>query len=243
MTPDPARVEVAQASRILAQHGIMDAFGHISRRVPGRTGRFYMSRSLAPALVTVADIVELDLDGVAVAPPDARVFLERFIHAEIYRARSDVAAIVHSHAPQVVPFTVVPGARVGAICHVCGFLDGTAEPFDIADHAGPASDLLVRSSELGRHFAEHLGAQPVGLMRAHGFTAVGATVAEAVFRAVYTARNCEIQLSALRLGAPSFLNAEEARACDATTAGQADRAWGLWLHQLGEQQQEIFGDR
>lgn len=240
MSAEHARTEVAQASRILAQHGIMDAFGHVSRRVPGRTDRFYMSRSLAPALVRVADVVELDLEGNAVAPADARVFLERFIHAEVYRARPDVEAVVHSHSPQVVPFTVVRGVQVAPICHICGFLQGTAAPFDVADHAGPASDLLIRNAELGKRFAEHLGDQAVGLMRAHGYTAVGVTMAEAVFRAIYTARNCEIELAARALGTPAFLTAQEARACEAATTSQSDRAWALWLDQLGAQQQEIL---
>ena len=100
---DAPRIQVAQASRILFGLGVVDAFGHVSRRCPTRPDRFWMSRSMAPGMVHPDDVLEHDLDGNAVDAPGARVFLERFIHAEIYRTRPDVGAVAHSHAPAVVP--------------------------------------------------------------------------------------------------------------------------------------------
>jgi hypothetical protein len=79
--------EVASASRILAVQGVLDAFGHVSMRHPTAPDRFLMSRSLAPALVTAGDIMEFNLDGEACDPQGRGVFLERFIHGAIYRAR------------------------------------------------------------------------------------------------------------------------------------------------------------
>ena len=231
MTLDDARQEIADASRILAKQGLLDAFGHVSRRHPQRADRFLIPRSLAPAMVTPEDVLELDLDGVAVSQPTARVFLERFIHAEIYRRRQDVQAVVHSHSMAVLPFTVVPSVRVRAICHVCGYLHGTPVPFDIADHLGQTSDLLIRDQALGAALASHLGAASIVLMRGHGFTAVGDGVPQATFRAIHTARNCEVQRAAMALGEPIYLSEAEARACDATTTGQLDRAWNLWRHE------------
>lgn len=224
---------VAAGSRVLAQHGVLDAFGHVSARNPERPDRFFMPRSMAPALVTPGDVLELDLAAEPVSDPDARVFLERFIHSEIYLARPDVVAIVHSHAVAVVPFSAVPSVRLRPICHVCGFLAGVGQAFDIADHAGPSSDLLVRDAGLGSHLAAHLGEASVTLMRGHGFTCVGRSVEEAVFRAFYTVRNCEIQITAMGLGEPIYLTEGEMEACDETTAGQVGRAWGLWMCELG----------
>ena len=232
MNGQEARRQLVQASGILAMQGILDAFGHASCRSPDRPDRFLMSRSKAPALVADEDILELDLDGTPVSAPDERVFLERFIHSEIYRARPDVHAVVHSHAHHVIGFTVVPEARVRPIWHMCGFLGEVGAPFDVADHAGPASDLLIRSPELGQRFAEHLGTGTVGLMRSHGYTVVGRSIAEAVFHAVYTARNCHIQTAALTLGDPVYLSPGEIAACEATMTGQTDRAWDLWVHEL-----------
>lgn len=230
-----AKLQVAQGSRILAQHGVLDAFGHVSVRSPERPDRFLIPRNLAPALVTPDDVVELDLDGVAIAEhAGKRLFLERFIHGEIYRARPDVGAVVHSHAPEVLPFTVVPGAVVRPICHMCGFLQGTPAPFDVADHEGDATDLLIGTAALGRALAEHLGPNAVALMRAHGFTAVGSGVPQAVYRAIYTARNCAIELSARQLGTPVFLGESGALACEATIGTQTDRPWNLWVSQLSD---------
>lgn len=224
-----AKAILAQASRILASQGVLDAFGHISCRNPVQSEHFLISRNLAPALITPDDITELDMAANLLdRTKEIRLFLERFIHAEIYRVRPDVQAIVHSHALPVIPFTVVPGKKLRPICHMCGFLEGTSAPFDVADHVGPSSDLLIRSTDLGRALAEHLGDANVVLMRSHGFTAIGESVPEAVYRAIYTMRNCEIELSARVLGEPSFLSEGEAKACDATIRPQIIRAWDLW---------------
>lgn len=228
MTVEEAKVEVAIASRILAGEAILDAFGHVSRRHPERPDRFLISRSLAPALVTPGDVLEMDLTGAAVAAPGMPVFLERFIHAEIYRQRDDVHAVVHSHAPAVLPFSVVPSVRIQPVCHMCGFLHGTPTPFDLAEHAGPASDLLVRNASLGSALAQHLGPAAVVLMRGHGFTAVAPDIPSVTYRAIYTAKNCEIHQAALALGEPTFLTQGEAEAADACNMTQVHRPWNLW---------------
>ena len=234
MSDAASRLEVAQASRILSSVGVVDAFGHVSRRSREGADAFYLSRSLAPALVRVEDVLLHDLDGNLVAEVGTPVFLERFIHAEIYRARPDVNAVVHSHDPSVLPFTVVPGASLQPICHVCGFLAGTQPPFDVTDVAGDATNLLIQNPTLGRQFAAHLDKGAVALMRAHGFTVVGASIPQSVFRAIYTARNCQIQLAAMQLGKPRYLSDGEAAACESTTSAQADRAWKLWVHQFAD---------
>jgi HCOMODA/2-hydroxy-3-carboxy-muconic semialdehyde decarboxylase len=183
-------------------------------------------------LVTPDDVVELDLAGELISSsPSVKLFLERFIHGEIYRRRPDVQAVVHSHALPVVPFTVVPGAKLRPICHMCGFLGDAPTTFDVAVHAGPSTDLLIRNSELGRHLADHLGDASVVLMRSHGYTVVGSSVQEAVFRAVYTMKNCEMELSARVLGEPEFLSAGEAEASARTLSLVTGRAWELWLRQ------------
>jgi ribulose-5-phosphate 4-epimerase/fuculose-1-phosphate aldolase len=230
MTDAGARLEVAQASRILFGLGIVDAFGHASRRHPDNPQQFLMSRSMAPGLVTPDDVIAHELDGDAVPPATGPVFLERFIHAAIYRARPEVGGIVHSHAPSVIPFTVVD-QPVRPLAHTCGFLSGTGPAFDVAEIAGDGTDLLIRDPALGKAFADHLGHAHIALMRGHGFTAVGSDIVQAVFRAAYTASNCQLQMAAMRLGTPRYLTEAEAAACDAATSGQVPRAWNLWLTQ------------
>lgn len=230
MEGQPTTASVALGSRILGMLGVLDAFGHVSARDPADDARLLMSQSMAPALVRPSDIVSIDLDGRSRDAGD-RLFLERFIHTEIYRARPDVGAIVHSHAPAVIPFSVVADVELRPICHICGFLAGTPRAFDLADHGGDGTDLLVSSPQLGGALAGQLGGASAVLMRGHGFTVTGRDIAEAVFRAVYTVRNCEIQSAAMALGVPRYLSSREAEACERTTAGQADRAWDLWTHE------------
>lgn len=232
MTLEGVKQEISDASRILAANGILDAFGHVSRRYPEQSDRFLISRSLAPAQVTAADILTLDFDGEPIEAAGARLFLERFLHGEIYRIRPDVQAIVHSHAPAVLPFTVVPTVRARPICHMCGFLYGIPATFDVADHAGEGSDLLIRSSELGKALANHIGQAAVVLMRGHGYTAVGASIEQVTYRAIYTSKNCEIQSAALSLGNPVYISAAEAVACERAANSQVDRAWNLWKNDL-----------
>lgn len=220
--------ELAIANRILFKQGVLDAFGHVSVRHDKRVDRFLLARNMAPALVTEADILEFDLDGNPVSSEGRSIYLERFIHGEIYRARPDVMAVVHSHSPAVVPFGVVPSVPLRPICHMCGFLGERAPVFEIRDVGGDSSDLLIRDSRLGVALTRSLGSAAVVLMRGHGCTAVGISLREAVYRAVYTEVNARLQSDALRLGPVTYLNAAEAKAAASAVATQVDRAWDYW---------------
>jgi len=229
---DSVTEELVSASHILFRHNVVDAFGHFSVRHPCNPDTFLISTAKAPALVTQKDIVELDLDGRAVQGIAQSLYLERFIHAEIYRERRDVMAVVHSHSPSVVPFSVVPSMPLRPIFHMAGFLHPPAPVFEIRGSAGDGSNLLVSTPELGRALAQSIGVRSVVLMRGHGSTVVGCTLREAVFRAIYTEINARLQREALSLGTPVYLTPAEAAACLASVSTTIDRAWNLWLGQL-----------
>jgi len=225
---DPAVLEdIVVGSRILADFGVVDGFGHVSARHPTNPNHFLMSRSLAPALVTADDIMEFDLDG---NPVDARgraVFLERFIHSEIYKARPDVMSVVHTHSPGVIPFSVskVP---LRAMFHNPAFLAVGVPVWDIRKDFGETS-MLVANAALGKSLAETLGDKPVVLMRGHGDVAVGPTTKMAVFRAYYTDVNARLQAQALALGGePNYLTPGEGVKADQTNFAVMDRIWNLW---------------
>ncbi len=220
------------ANHILALKEVVDAFGHVSQRCPWNPSHFMIARSVAPASVTERDMVELDLDGNTVDPDAPPSYLERFIHAEVYRARPDVRAVVHSHSPAVIPFAVVPGVSLRSIFHLTGFLGVKPPVFEIRDTAGDGTDLLVRSAKSGAALAACLGDASTVLMRGHGSTTVGRTLPEAVFNAVYTEVNARVQYQAMQLGSPTYLSEGEAAAAAATTAGAMDRAWQLWVLQV-----------
>jgi ribulose-5-phosphate 4-epimerase/fuculose-1-phosphate aldolase len=221
--------ELVDANHILFDQGVVDGFGHVSMRHPVRSDHFVLARSMAPALVTAKDVLEFDPDGTPVEAGGPAVYLERFIHSEIYRTRPDVEAVVHSHSPAVVPFSVVSGTKLRPVCHMCGFLGAATPVFEIRDVAGPGSDLLIRDARLGAALAQSLGQSAAVLMRGHGSTVVGSTLRQAVFRAVYTEVGARLQSEAMRLGPVTYLTEEEAVATGTTNDAQIDRTWLLWL--------------
>jgi len=221
--------ELVDANHILFDQGVVDGFGHVSMRHPVRPDHFLLARSMAPALVTETDVLEFDPDGAPTKAGSPAVYLERFIHSEIYRTRPDVVSVVHSHSPAVVPFSVVSGTKLRPICHMCGFLGAAAPVFEIRDVAGPGSDLLIRDSRLGAALAQSLGQSAAVLMRGHGSTVVGGTLRQAVFRAVYTEVGARLQSEAMRLGPVTYLTEEEGEATARTNDAQIDRTWLLWL--------------
>ena len=219
--------DIVTGSRVLADFGVLDGFGHVSARDPNNPNHFLMSRSLAPALVTAGDIMEFDLDGNAVDARGRALFLERFIHAEIYKARPDVMGVVHTHSPNVIPFTIsqVP---LRAVFHNAAFLAAGAPVWDIRSDFGE-TDMLVRNPAIGRSLAQTLGDKSVVLMRGHGDVAVGPAVRMAVFRAYYTDVNARLQSQAVGLGGLlNFLTPGEGAKADAVNFAVIDRIWNLW---------------
>jgi HCOMODA/2-hydroxy-3-carboxy-muconic semialdehyde decarboxylase len=228
--PDPALIEeLVAANRILYDQGVVDGFGHVSARHDKDPKRFLLARSMAPALVTAADIMEFDLDGNPVDAQGRTPYLERFIHSELYKAHPEVTAIVHSHSPAVIPFGV-SGVKLRPVFHLSSFLGAGVPVFEIRDAGGPATDMLVRNPALGAALAKTLGGSPVALMRGHGDVVVGQSVKEVVFRAIYTEVNARLEGEALRLGQGQvvFLNDEEAAKAAETNRALIGRPWELW---------------
>lgn len=219
--------DLVAANRILAHYGVLDGFGHVSARHPERPDRYLLSRSLAPELVTTADLMTFDLDSNAVDGDSRKPYLERYIHGETYRARPEVMAVVHSHSPSVIPFTA-SSVKLRPIYHMSGFLSGEARVFDIRKGFG-CTDMLVRNREQGLALAAELGGEAVVLMRGHGFVAVAASIPTAVYRAMYTEQTAAIQQKAIALGGEiTYLDPEEARLTDEMNRAQWERPWLMW---------------
>lgn len=231
-TADPALIDkVVLANRILYRYGVVDGFGHVSARHDRSPGHFLLARNMAPGLVRRDDIVTFDLDGTALDAAGRRVYLERFIHGEIYRARPDVQAVVHSHSPNVIPFGVT-GQSLRPVFHMSGFLGEGSALFEIRDVAGD-TDMLVSNNHLGVALAVALGARSTVLMRGHGSTVVGGSIEQAVYRAFYAEVNARLQTQAKLLGEVKYLNAAEAAKAAAINDTQLPRVWELWRQEIG----------
>lgn len=225
---DAAVIEdIVTGSRVLAEFGVLDGFGHVSARDPRNPDHFLMSRSLAPALVTGDDIMEFDLDGNAVDPRGRSLFLERFIHSAIYKARPDVMAVVHTHSPGVIPFTISQ-TMLRPVFHNAAFLAAGVPVWDIRTAFGE-TDMLVRNTDIGKSLAAALSDKSVVLMRGHGDAVVGPSVKVAVFRAYYTDVDARLQAQAIALGGEvNYLTAAEGAKADAINLQVLDRIWNLW---------------
>jgi HCOMODA/2-hydroxy-3-carboxy-muconic semialdehyde decarboxylase len=223
---DPLLLEdLVAANRILAALEIVDGYGHVSVRHDKDPNRYFIARSVAPELVTAADILELDLDSKPVDGRSQKMYLERFIHGEIYKARPDAKAVVHHHAASVIPFGVstVP---LRPLYHMAAFIGAGVPIFDIRKVAGD-TDMLVRTPELGGALARTLGDRPAVLMRGHGAVVVGDSLAQAVGRSYYLQVNAKLQAQAMALGTDvTYLN--DAEAARAEGFGGYERAWELW---------------
>ncbi len=222
--------ELVTANLIASDQGLVDAFGHVSARDDRRSDRYLMSRYVSPGIVTADDICEFDLDSNSLGDPALGQYTERFIHGEIYKARPDVNAIVHSHALALILFSIVK-EKLWPVFHMSSFLARGVPIFDIRDDAG-MTDLLIRTPALGVSLSASLADKNVVLMRGHGATIVGGSIKEAVYYAVYSMVNAELQERARRFDDPTFLAPEEAAIADKSRSA-FNRAWQLWSRRVG----------
>ncbi len=227
------------ANHILYDQGVVDAFGHVSVRHDSNPDRFLLARNMAPGQVTEDDIVEFTLDGDPVGGETRKVYLERFIHGEIYRQRPDVISIIHSHSHAIVPLTVSETQPLRALFHMAGFIGESAPVFEIREKFGCDTDILISDQNKGRALADCFKSSDIVLMRGHGSTVVGGSIQQAVYRAVYAELNARYQLQASQLGAVRYLTAGECRTCSETIEAQVKRPWDLWRQEAAERRNSL----
>jgi ribulose-5-phosphate 4-epimerase/fuculose-1-phosphate aldolase len=218
--------DLVAANRILAEHGVIDAYGHVSIRSPRDPKRFLLARNIAPETVQAQDILEYGIDGEPVdraRVPDS--VTERYIHSEVYRARPEVLAVVHNHSPSVIPFSVTD-VPMRALFHMAAFVGEGVPNFEIRK-VKKGSDLLVRDPKLGAALAKTLGKKPAALMRGHGSVVVGENLPRAVGRGVYLEMSARMQMQAMLLSRKiTWFDAAEVKASNPVQ--DYKRAWPLW---------------
>lgn len=226
--------DLVSANRILAVEGLLDAYGHVSARVPGAGDRFVLSWACAAEVVDRSDLLVHGFDGEPVQP-DARPALpERYLHAAIYRARQDVGAVCHSPMASVLPFSVSVTPLRGVI-HAARFLGTAVRVWDLA-HEFPAERApLVCNLTYGASLAERLGGQAAVLLRGHGCVVVGRDPQEVVARCLAMDRNARVQLVAERLGEYIPLHMGECEDLQAPEPPLAsdNRAWEYFRRRAG----------
>ncbi len=220
--------DLVAAYRVLAEYGVIDAYGHVSVRSPRDPNRYYLARAIAPERVQVEDMIEYDLDSRPLDENGRESVRERFIHGEVFRSRPEVMAVVHNHSPSVVPFSVT-GVPMRPIFHMAAFVGEGLPNFEIRE-AQKGTDLLVKTPQLGKALARTLGPKPAALMRGHGAVVVGENLPRAVGRSVYLELSARMQMQAMLLagekGGITYMDDDEVKA--SVPVQNYNRAWPMW---------------
>jgi ribulose-5-phosphate 4-epimerase/fuculose-1-phosphate aldolase len=221
------------ANRILAQQGVLDAFGHVSVRHPEQPDQYVISRSLSPAYVTEADLQCYLISGQQVSGDERPGYSERAIHAAVYEARPDVLAVCHNHSPSVIPFGVT-GVPLRPLIHAGALIGADIPTWDIADEWGD-TDLLVRTLEQGRSLARTLGPRTTALMRGHGSVVVGPNLRVITGACIYLERNALLQMQAMAMGTVRYLTPGEVEAASNMLQEPvvSNRTWHAWSERVG----------
>lgn len=235
MTPVQRAInDLVIVNRILAHQGVFDEYGHVSVRVPGSPGRFFLARACAAAFVVPEDIQEFTLDGAATRDDNRPFCSERFLHGAIYATRGEVNAVVCAGSEDVLPFAVT-AMPLHAVLGSVGDMGREVPVWDIADRFGVDTDLAVSSLERGHDLARCLGQHRVLLRRGVGFVTAGRTLNDAVKTSAYVPKNARVQAQALLFGPIRPLSPGEvdARLVLDPESNAMRRGWEYWARQAG----------
>lgn len=199
------REDLVTANQILANEGVLDALGHVSVRHP-ENDSMLVSAYQSPALVESDDLLEMTFEGEVLDDQDT--YSETVIHRAIYRARDDVNAVVHHHAPSIIPFTS-SSVEFRSVTHVGAlFYDETPTFRDYSNERGR----MVVGEEEGDRMAATLGGGRAMFLANHGANVVGRSIREAVVVTMHFVNNAQHQLWTELLGSPEYLHdGEEAK--------------------------------
>jgi ribulose-5-phosphate 4-epimerase/fuculose-1-phosphate aldolase len=221
------------ANRILANEGVIDAFGHVSIRDRRRPDRYFLARSRSPELVERNDIMEFDLDNRPIDQQGRTMYSERPIHGSAYRMRPDVMAVCHNHARSLIPFGIT-GTPVRPVWHIAGSIGSVVPIWDVRDDFGD-TDLLVTTAAMGDSLTLKLGPHRVCLMRGHGAVVATHDLKATVFVSIYLMLNAALISEARQLGEVKYLSDGEVRLTEQMNfrARSQNRAWEYWARRAG----------
>ncbi len=212
---EQVKQKLVDCIRMLERSDIIDYNGHASIRV-GENRMFINIGSCQRSLLTIDDICTIDFDGNVIQgngnPP-----LEFHLHAGVYKARTDVKAVVHAH-PKWSTFLTIAGASYQPV-YAQGSL---VHPLPVLD-----SPNSINNPEMAKRLTDTLGDRPAALMKAHGAVAVGKDIMEAFVLVNYLEENSYRQYMAMQIGKPYAFSEEEMAACRAKLWNEKlfKRAW------------------
>ena len=220
--------DLIAAYRVLAEHQVIDGYGHVSVRSAKNPNRYFLAGHIAPELVREEHIIEYDLDSNPLDANGRESVRERFIHGEIFKLRPEVNSVVHTHSHSVVPFSITT-ATLKPIFHMAAFIGHGVPNWDIAD-AQQGTDMLVKTPYLGAHLAKFVADKPAALLRGHGAVVVGESIACSVGRSIYLEMSAKMQIQAQLLAGVGghLLTLHDSEVAASVPAQNYNRAWPMW---------------
>ncbi|MGH3302508.1 MAG: class II aldolase/adducin family protein [Streptosporangiaceae bacterium] len=217
------RTELAAATRMLVDAGILNYSGHLSARSPDDIHQLLIQPVDDPRVAVQPDRVLLvDFDG-RVLEGDGTPPSELAIHTGIYLARPDVAAVAHFHHDPTTMFAMVTGRPVVPVKnHASRWAGG------VPVHPDPSH---ISSPEQGRALAATLGPASAALLRGHGEVVVAEDVRTLFADVLHFVENADALARAVQLGSPVSLTAEECERFLATF-DRSRHARKVWKYHL-----------
>jgi len=198
-----AREQLAQGARALNRLDLLNLSGHVSLRIPESPLILITpGGGLDKARLTAADMVTIDADGKRMAGPYPPPW-ETPIHTAIHAARPELDSVGHLHAHWCTVWSVVD-RPLDVVLNYATPLGGPLPCYD---------DLRwITTPELGEDLCAALGAAKAVLMRGHGITVVGDTLAEMFYHAMALEENARVLWEASVVGTPRVISPEQSAA-------------------------------
>jgi HCOMODA/2-hydroxy-3-carboxy-muconic semialdehyde decarboxylase len=219
--------------------GFLDSAGHVSMRNPENPNQYFLSRYIASGSVTPADIVVYDLDSVPVGRNRNDGYQERFLHGEMYKARPDVNAVVHSHTAELIMYGASTATvRLRPIMNGGTFI-GDGLPLHDIRKFRTGNENIISTPVLGRSLGQVIGNKGAVFLLGHGMATVDSSVYGLVGRAEALRENARIQTQAIALGGNvTYLDpvpppAPVAPNAPARVTGEGGgRGWQYWVRKV-----------
>lgn len=216
------REDLLTASQILDNEGLVEGYGHVSARLPGRDAMVMTPRKGLGLLEIPREMVLVGFDG-ALLEGDGPVALEAAMHSAIYRKRPDVHALVRTHSTYVNIMGIL--GKSPRVVHGFGSFLGERVPIF-------PKPFLIVSPELGEELAECLGDAQAALLRGNGDLVTGRSIAEATVKAIFLEESCRLQYLALCAGEPAYFSPEEIEVRREPGYDHWGRAWEYYRARL-----------
>ncbi|WP_345751644.1 class II aldolase/adducin family protein [Microbacterium rhizophilus] len=184
------KIQLAHAIRMLVRAELLDMNGHLSYRIPGTDELLINSRKASRATLTADNIVRIDLDG-ELREGEGEPPSEFHIHTSVYRARPDVASVLHHH-PHWQTVLGIARQPMQPVFSIGSFVSPELPVYETSS--------LVNTREIGDELATCLGEHSVATIRHHGAIVVGEGIQEVFARAIFVEENAKKQYYASLLG-------------------------------------------